>query len=64
MVGHVVAECTMLPQKYYKNWRYDKVAHVIHWRLCERFGFKRSRALGTPQTICGNGLLNLIWPLT
>ncbi len=40
-VAHVVAECKMLAQKYYKEWRHDKVAQVIHWRLCERLGFER-----------------------
>ena len=30
-VGHLVAECKMLAQKYYKNWRHDKVAQVVHW---------------------------------
>ena len=30
-VGHIVAECKMLAQKYYENWRHDKVAQVVHW---------------------------------
>ena len=29
-VSHIVAECKMLAQKYYKSWRHDKVAQVIH----------------------------------
>ena len=40
-VAHVTAECKMLAQKYYKNWRHDKVAQIIHWRLCEKLGFYR-----------------------
>ena len=40
-VSHIVAECKMLAQKYYKSWRHDKVAQVIHWRLCHRFKINR-----------------------
>ncbi|CAH3046938.1 unnamed protein product, partial [Porites lobata] len=29
-VSHLVAECTSLAQKYFKAWRHDKVAQVIH----------------------------------
>ena len=31
----------MLAQKYYKSLRHDKVAQVIHWRLCHRFKCSR-----------------------
>ena len=40
-VAHVTAECKMLAQKYYKNWRHDNVAQIIHWRPCEKLGFYR-----------------------
>ena len=39
-VGHIVAECKMLAQKYYKNWRHDKVAQVVHRRLCKSYGLE------------------------
>ena len=25
-------------QNYYKNWRHDKVARVVQWNLCKKFG--------------------------
>ena len=40
-VSHIVAECKMLAQTYYKSWRHDKVAQVIHWRHCHRFKINR-----------------------
>lgn len=33
----------MLAQKYYKNWRKNKVAQIIHWRLCEKLDFKKNK---------------------
>ena len=30
-MAHVTAECKMLAQKCYNNWRYNKVAQTIHW---------------------------------
>ena len=29
-VAHIVAECKMLAQKQYRQWRHDKVATIIH----------------------------------
>ena len=26
-------------QNYYKNWRHDKVAQVVQWNLCKKFGY-------------------------
>ena len=28
-VAHITAECKMLAEKYYKNWRHDKVAQIM-----------------------------------
>ena len=42
-VSHLVAECTSLAQKYFKAWRHDKVAQVIHWDLSEKFGMKKQQ---------------------
>ena len=41
----MVTECKKLAQKYYKNWRHDKVAQVIHWRLWEKLGFERGKKM-------------------
>ena len=39
-IAHVVSECQKLAQREYKSWRHDKVAAVIHWYLCKKFGFE------------------------
>ena len=36
---HAVAECKMLAQEHYRLWCHDRVAGVIHWVMCQRFGF-------------------------
>lgn len=40
-VAHITAECMVLAQKYYKEWRHDKVAQVLHWHLCRMWQFDR-----------------------
>ena len=39
---HIVAECPKLAQKEYKQMRHDNFAKVIHWKLCEKWGFEKS----------------------
>ena len=39
-IAHIVSECQKLAQREYKSWRHDKVAAVIHWYLCKKFGFE------------------------
>ena len=38
-VSHIVSECTQLAQNEYKKFRHDKIAAIIHWHLCKKFGF-------------------------
>ena len=38
-ISHILSECKKLAQNEYKKWRHDKVAAVIHWHLCHKFGF-------------------------
>ena len=40
-IAHIVAECPSLAQNEYKKWRHDQVARMIHWKLCEKWGFER-----------------------
>ena len=40
--AHIVAEYQKLAQKEYKQERHDNVAKVIHWKLCEKWGFEKS----------------------
>ena len=32
-VAHVLAECKMLTQRQYNNWRHSKVAQALHWEI-------------------------------
>ena len=41
-IMHILSECEKLAQKDYKN-RHDRVASIIHWDLCDVYGFKRSK---------------------
>ena len=41
-VAHIVAECQKVAQKEYKQLRHDNVAKLIHWKLCEKWGFEKS----------------------
>ena len=36
-VAHIVSECSKLTQKKYKQVRHDKVAKMLHWKLCEKW---------------------------
>ena len=38
-VSHIVSECKMLAQNHYKNWRHDKIAQILHWKLCQLYCF-------------------------
>ena len=37
-VAHIVSESKNLAQNEYKNWRHNKVAAIIHWELCKKYG--------------------------
>ena len=38
-VFHFVSECSKMAQTEYKG-RHDKLAKVIHWDLCKKWGFQ------------------------
>ena len=42
-VYHIVPECKMLAQNHYKNWRHDKIAQILHWKLCQLYCFGYSK---------------------
>ena len=62
-VGHIVAECKMLAQKYYKNLRHDKVAQVVHWRLCKSYGFESGDVWykHEPKLVRENEQTKILW---
>ena len=38
-IAHIVSECSQLAQNEYKKCRHDKIAALIHWKYCKKFGF-------------------------
>ena len=62
-VEHIVVECKMLAQKYYKNWRHDKVAQVVHWRLCKSYGLESGDIWYThePKPVIENEQTKILW---
>ena len=65
-VGHIVAECKMFAQKYYKNWRHDKVAQMVHWRLCKSYGLERGDVWykHEPKPVIENEQTKVLWDLS
>ena len=62
-ISHIKAECTMYAQKQCCLWRHDKVALVIHWKLCERYGFDKSQKWydHRPQPIVESEETKILW---
>ena len=41
-VAHIISECSKLAQKEYKQVRHDNIAKMLHWKLCEKWGFNKA----------------------
>jgi len=62
-VAHIVSECQKLAQKEYKEVRHDNVAKVIHWKLCEKWGFEKSDKWYThkPEKVLESDECKILW---
>ena len=40
-IAYIVSECSKLVQKECKQIRYDNTAKMLHWKLCEIWGFSK-----------------------
>ena len=62
-VAHIVAEFRKLAQKQYKQVRHDNVAKVIHWKLCEKWGFEKSDQWYThkPEKVLESEECKILW---
>ena len=62
-VAHIISECTKLAQVEYKAIRHDNVAKVIHWKLCEKWGFQRGDKWYThhPEKILESEQCKILW---
>ena len=52
-VAHIVSECSKLTQKKYKQVRHDNFAKMLHWKLCEKWGFNEAekRYIRKPEKV-------------
>ena len=41
-VAHTVSECSNLVQKEYKQVRHDNVTKMLHYKLCDKWGFNKA----------------------
>lgn len=62
-VSHIVSECHKLAQKYYRHWRHDKVAQIIHWHMCGMHGFERGPKWydHTPAPVLESETTKILW---
>jgi len=62
-IAHITSECPKLAQNEYKTWRHDQVARVIHWKLCEKWGFEKGETWykHTPEKVLENEECKLLW---
>ena len=62
-VAHIVSECPKLAQREYKVWRHDQVARIIHWKLCEKWGFDRGEKWYThkPESVLESDCCKILW---
>ena len=63
-VNHLIAGCSKLAQGEYKA-RHDKVATVIHWRLCKKYGIDvhRDWYKHEIQPVIENDKVKILWDM-
>ena len=64
IVQHLICECKKLAQREYKR-RHDNIAKLIHWKLCEKYGFERKDKWyeHCPDGAIDNDKVKLIWDI-
>ena len=65
-VAHIVSECSQLAQNDYKKCRHDKIAAIIHWNYCKKFGFACAEKyyehfVETKMKVLENDEVKLLW---
>ena len=62
-VAHIVAQCQKLAQKEYKQMRHGNVAKLIHWKLCEKWGYEKSDQWYThkPEKVLESEECKILW---
>ena len=41
-VAHIVSECSKLAQQEYKQVTHDNAVKILHWKLCQKWGFSKA----------------------
>ena len=64
-IVHILADCKMLAQCQYKNWRHDKVALVLHWEICKKYGLPASEKWYDHriETVMENEEVTVMWDM-
>ena len=61
--AHIVSECSKLTQKEYKQVRYDNVVKMLHWKLCEKWGFNKAEKwyIHKPEKVLESKNCMILW---
>jgi len=59
---HLVSACPKLAQTEYKA-RHDKVASIVHWHLCKKYGISVEKEWykHQPDSVCENDRTKILW---
>ena len=62
-VAPIVSECSKLAQKEYKHVRHDSVAKMLHWKLCEKWGFNKAEKwyIHKPEKVLESEDCKILW---
>ena len=68
-VSHIVSECKELAQNDYKKVRHDKVAAILHWNMCKKYGFPTTSKsyehfVDKEKTVLENKEVKLLWDVS
>ena len=64
-VAHIVSECSNLAQKENKQVRHDNVVKMLHWKLCEKWGFNKAEKwyVHKPEKVLESEDSKILWDL-
>ena len=64
-VANIVSECSKLAQKEYKQVGHDNTAKILHWKLCEKWGFNKAEKwyMHMPEKVLESDNCKILWNL-
>ena len=62
-VANIVSESSKRAQKDYKQVRYDNVFKMVHWKLCEKWGFNKAKKwhIHKPEKVLKSEECKIMW---